>query len=350
VIRRRLGTRIPAVLVAVVFAVVEAVVGSRDPAASLSAFFFAPLSDPWRFAALLESMAPLLVAGLGAGVAFRAGIFNLGGEGQAAAGFLVGSLFLSKVGGLTALLALPAAFLVAATAGALIAGLSGFAERRLGASVLLTSFLLSQAVLVAVDWAVAGPFRDHASNLLGMASLPAAYVLPRLPGPMPVGMGPLLALLVTLAMIRLLRGSGPGFELELFGRSREFARAQGLDPNLDLWPLALSGALSGFAGLLVTVGDSGQAVQGMTAGLGWNGLAVSLVAGTDPILSVPAAFLFAWLSEGSKAASILSDLSPATASVIVALVMLLVTARSSGGRSKLGDAKTLPPARDADGA
>ncbi|HUX41223.1 MAG TPA: hypothetical protein VMV83_08685 [Rectinemataceae bacterium] len=327
VVKRDLGTRIPAVLAALGFAVVEALIGSRDPAGALSAFFLAPVSDPWRLASLLGAMGPLLVAGLGAAVAFRAGIFNLGGEGQAAIGFFAGSLFLSRVEGLSPFLALPSAFLIASLAGALLAFASAIAERRLGASVLLSSFLLSQAVIIVIDWAVAGPFRDPASNLLGMRPLPAAYLLPKLAGTFPLSSGIIVALALALAMIWLLRLSRPGFELGLFGLSREFALAQGLDPSLDLWPLCLSGALSGFAGLLATAGASGQAVQGMTAGLGWNGLAVSLVAGTDPILAIPSSLLFAWLAEGAKAASILSDLSPATASIIIALIMLLVTAK-----------------------
>ena len=348
-IKRGLQTRIPAVAAALGFAVAEALLGSRDPVGALAAFFVAPVSDPWRLASLFAAMGPLLVAGLGAAVAFRAGIFNLGGEGQAAIGFFAGSLFLSRIEGLPPLLALPAAFAIAAIAGALLAGISAIAERKLGASVLLSSFLLSQAVIIIIDWAVAGPFRDPASNLLGMKSLPAAYLLPKLGGGFPLSAGILVALALAIAMIWLLRLSRPGFELGLFGLSREFARAQGLDPSLDLWPLCLSGALSGIAGLLATAGASGQAVQGMTAGLGWNGLAVSLVAGTDPILAIPSSLLFAWLAEGAKAASILSDLSPATASVMIALIMLLVTAKggefpgkrlramlSAGGKGKGG--------------
>lgn len=328
---RRLSTRLPAVLGALSFALLEALLSSRDPLGALAAFFLAPLSDPWRLGALLGAAAPLLVAGLGAGLAFRAGIFNLGGEGQAALGFFVGALFLDRAGGLPPLLALLLAFALAGLAGGFIAGLSAFAERRLGASVLLTSFLLSQAILVGVDWSVAGPFRDPASNLLGMAPLPAAYLLPRpFPG-LNLGLGPFLALVLALAMILLLKATRPGFELQLFGRSRAFARAQGLDPNLDLWPLVLSGALSGLAGLLAVAGGSGQAIQGATAGLGWNGLALALVAGTDPLLAIPSALFFAWLTEGAKTASILSDLSPATAAVIIALIVLFVTARGGEG-------------------
>lgn len=335
---RGLSARLPAVLAALCFAVVEALAGSRDPGDALWSFFIAPLSDPWRLSALLGTMAPLLVAGLGAGVAFRAGIFNLGGEGQTALGFLAGALLLENLHGVPAGLALLAGFAVAGLSGAAMAALSGLAERRLGASVLLSSFLLSQAVLVMVDWAVAGPFRDPASNLLGMAPLPGPLLLPRPFGALGPGLAIFLALAVGAAMSWLLKASRPGFELELFGRSREFAGAQGFGGWLDVWPLALSGALSGIAGLLVLTGGTGQPIQGLTAGLGWNGLAVALVAGTDPLLSLPSAFLFAWLSEGAKAASILSDLSPATASVITALIVLLVTAKIEGrGRRALGE-------------
>jgi len=318
---------LPALLLALGFAVLEALLASKAPFGSLFAFFVAPFASPWSLAALLNAAGPLLLAALGASLAFRAGIFNLGGEGQAALGLLAGALVLARA----AQLPPPAAWLLAALAAfllpALLALLSGLAERRLGASVLLTSFLLSQATLVIVDWALAGPLRDPSSNFLGMAALAPSLLLPRLLPGLPLTLGPVLALCLALFFAYILRGSRAGYELRLFGLSRRFARAQGLDPTLDLWPLALSGGLSGLAGRLLLHAGSGQAIQGLSGGLGWNGLSIALVAGTDPLLALPASLLFAFLDSGSRSASLLSDLSPETAALMKALILLLVTAR-----------------------
>jgi simple sugar transport system permease protein len=326
------------ILVALSFALLEALLASRAPGSALAAFFGGPFASPWALSTLIDSSAPLLVSALAAGLAFRAGIFNLGGEGQAALGLLAGSLVLSHSAPLPPFLAIPLALVVAALAGGALALLSGLAERRFGASVLLTTFLFSQATLVVVDWLLAGPLRDPGSNLLGMPALPQDLLFPRLIKGLPLSLAPVLALLIALVLILGIKATRSGFELGLFGLSRRFAHTQGFDENLDLWPLALSGALSGVAGLFVVLGSSGQAVQGMSAGLGWNGLAISLVAGTDPLIALPASLFFAFLDAGARSAAILSDLSPETAAVMKALVLLLVTARftlgKSGGRAR----------------
>ena len=321
------ATRLPPIAAALGFAVIEALLASAEPGKALASFLLGPFANLWSFLTLLNSAAPLLIAAIAASVAFRAGIFNLGGEGQAAVGLLAGSLTLAGLAALPAPLAIPLALAMAAMAGGILALVSGLAERRFGASVLLTTFLFSQAALVVVDYLLGGPLRDPASNLLGMRPLPASHLFPRLIGGLPLSLAPLAALAVSILIIMLIKATRSGFELGLFGHSRRFALTQGLDPRLDLWPLLLSGSLYGVAGCFVILGSSGQAVQGMSAGLGWNGLAVSLVAATDPLLAIPATLFFAFLDARARSASILSDLSPETAAIMKALVLLFVTAR-----------------------
>ncbi len=332
------AARFPPIVVALGFAVIEALLASAEPGKALASFFLGPFANLWSFMTLVNSAAPLLIAAIAASVAFRAGIFNLGGEGQAAVGLLAGSLTLAGLSGLPAPLAIPLALSVSAIAGGLLALVSALAERRFGASVLLTTFLFSQAALVVVDYLLGGPLRDPASNLLGMRPLPASHLFPRLVEGLPFSLAPLVALAVAILIIMLIKATRSGFELGLFGHSRRFALTQGLDPKLDLWPLLLSGCLYGVAGCFVILGSSGQAVQGMSAGLGWNGLAVSLVAATDPLFAIPATLFFAFLDAGARSASILSDLSPETAAIMKALVLLFVTARvevdSPSGRRK----------------
>lgn len=344
---------LPALAAALGFAALYALLASAEPGRALSAFFLGPFSSPYAYLALLAAATPLLLSAFGAAVAFRAGLFNLGGEGQVAVGGLAAALVLAFAangaaggggagaawaagGGFHPLAALGLAFLAAACAGAFLAGLSALAERATGAEVLLTSFLLSQTALVVVDWAVAGPLRDPSSNLLAMPPIAAAFRLPRLAPPAPLDAGLFLVLALALCMTWLLKWTKAGYELALRGRSPDFARAQGLDANLDLWPLLLSGALHGLAGALLVAGSAGRAVKGMSGGLGWNGISVALVAATEPLALAPAALFFAWLDAGALRASILADLSPDASAVMKALVLLLVTARPALGLGRRG--------------
>ncbi len=320
---------LPALAAAICLAAFYALVASSVPGLALRAFFLGPLSSRYAFFSLLGEASPLLLAALGASLAFKAGVFNLGGEGQAALGGLVAALVLGAAAsrGLWPPFAIAIALVAAAISSALLACLSAAAERFAGAETLLTSFLFSQAVLLAVDWAVAGPLRDPGSNLLAMPPIPKHYLLPRLAPPSPLDGGALIALGLALAFAFLLGRTRIGYELRLYGANPLFARVQGLSPALAWWPLATSGALHGLAGALLVMGSSGRAVKGLSGGVAWNGIAVALVAGTEPLFTLPASLFFAWLDLGARASALFADLSPDASAIMKAAVLFLVTAR-----------------------
>jgi simple sugar transport system permease protein len=327
-------SRVLALGAAILIAIIYAFVASSDPREAMKAFFLSPFSSDYTFFSMLEYSGPLLICALGACVAFRAGAFNLGGEGQVSVGTLAAALAagISSRLGLDPGLGIAFSILTAAAAGAFLAYLSAIAELKTGAQVMLTSFLVSQTALIVVDWAVGGPLREEGSNLLGMAPIDSVYRLPLLAPPSPLSLGFPLALALAALTILFTKGSRQGMEIRLLGKNPSFAWAVGISPKLGAAAMVLSGAMGGMAGSLLVLGQAGRAVKGMTGGVGWNGLAVALISGTDGLGAVPAALFFAWLDSGSKQASILSDLSPDASSVLVAIALFLITARRRGRR------------------
>jgi riboflavin transport system permease protein len=350
---RRLGgralPRIVALGAALLFALLYALLASSNPREALSAFFLGPFSSRYSFNFLLESTAPLLACALGACIAFRAGAFNLGGEGQASVGTLAAALAAGALGGIPQLpsaLGIAAAMLAAALAGSCLALLSAIAERRAGAQVMLTSFLFAQAAIIAVDWAIGGPLRDQGSNLLAMPAVGLGLRLPLLSPPSPLSAAFPLAVLLAVCTIFFTKGTRTGSEIRLLGKNPVFARAVGLSPRLGAWAMVLSGALAGIAGSFLVLGQAGRALKGMTGGVGWNGLAVALIAGSDGLGALPSALFFSWLDAGSRQASILSDLSPDASSVLTAVALFLITSRLVGPESgllpKFGNSRARP--------
>jgi riboflavin transport system permease protein len=321
--------RLIALAAALVFAALYALVASSDPISALSAFFVSPFASTYAFFSLLESAAPLLSCALGASIAFRAGQFNLGGEGQAALGTLAAALAASvfqPTSGLPPMLSITMILIAAAIAGALLALLSAIAERKTGAHVMLTSFLLAQAAIIVVDWAIAGPLKDPSSNLLGMAVVSDKLRLPLLAPPSPLSAAFPISVLLAAAMLVFTKFTRPGLEMRMLGKNPAFARAIGLPPKIGDLSMAASGALAGIAGAFLVLGQTGRAVKGMTGGVGWNGLAVALVAGSDSLGTLPAALFFAWLDSGSRQASMLADLSPDAGAVMRGIALFLITA------------------------
>jgi simple sugar transport system permease protein len=333
----RSRSRLAALGVAVVVAVLYALVASADPRQALGAFFLGPFSNTYSFFSMLESSAPLLACALGACIAFRAGAFNLGGEGQASVGTLAAALAVAAMDrspGLPPALVIVAAVAAAAAAGAGLALLSAIAERRTGAEVMLTSFLLAQAAVIVVDWAIGGPLKDPGANLLAMAAVPDRYRLPRIAPPSPLSLAFPLAVGLALCVVAFTRATRTGAELRLLGKNPVFARASGLSPALGAWAMAASGALAGIGGSFLVLGQAGRAVKSMTGGIGWNGLAAALISGSDGLGALPAALFFSWLDSGSRQAAMVADLSPDASSVLKAVALFLITAKMAGAGSE----------------
>jgi ABC-type uncharacterized transport system, permease component len=301
--------------------------------AALRAFFVSPFSNSYAFFSLLESSSSLLCCALGACVAFRAGSFNLGGEGQASVGALCAALAASAQGSSLALprqLGMTMVLVSGSLAGATLAWFSAVADRRSGAPIMLTSFLFGQAAIIIVNWALGGPLKEPGSNLLGMAAVPDSLHFSRLAPPSPLSAAFPLALCLALAFILFTRKTRPGIVQRLYGKNRDFARAVGFSPRIADASMIASGALAGLGGALLVLGQAGRAVRDMTGGVGWNGLAVALIAGTDGLGAVPVALFFAWLDSGARQASILADLSPDSSAVMKGVALFLITASLLG--------------------
>jgi simple sugar transport system permease protein len=202
---------------------------------------------------------------------------------------------------------------------------------------MLTSFLLAQVAIIAVDWAVGGPLKDPGSNLLAMAPIPPPLHLPRLAAPSPLSLAFPIAVASALATAFFMKGTRRGNELRLLGLNPRFAMAVGLSPRLGALAMTTSGALAGIGGSFLVLGQAGRAVKDMTGGIGWNGLAAALIAGSDGLAALPASLFLAWLDAGSRQAAMMADLSPDASSVLEAAALFLITAKTMG--MKFGRAK-----------
>jgi len=291
-----------AFLVALGAGILVLLVLSPSPLGTLSAFFTGPFSSGLALGNGINEALLLTLTGLGAALAFGSGAFNLGGEGQIALGgltVLALSLVLPPVWGLFGALLL----LVAATAvsGAL-SGLSGLLRSRFHADEMITTFLLSAAVLPLVDALMTAPgFSDASSQMIQSRAIPSAFWLPGLLAPSSLNIGVFLALPLVAVFGVLVNRTVWGYRLRLVGRNREFARYAGVSVRLYRWlPLVLSGGLQGLAGALAVLGTQHAVVQGFSSGWGWNGVAVALIARTNPWFVLPAAVLLAFLDQASR--------------------------------------------------
>lgn len=316
-----------AISVAVAVTMLLLVLGSSRPGEALRAFFVTPLVNRYYVGNLLNSMSGLLVAGLGIVLSFRAGMYNLGGEGQIYVSALAGTVVGLACAGLPGAFGIPVVLVVAAGAGALLAGLSGALRHYFRAPEIITSFLLSAAVIPVVDYLATGPLKDPDRNLLATRTLPESFWLPALLVPSDLNVSLFAAILLALAVHLVMSRTVVGYELRLFGLNPQFARYTGINAaRHTVGAMSVSGALHGLAGGLIVLGTHHATISGFSGGLGWNAIAVALIARLNPLAAILSALVFSYLEAGAKASTLHTNFTFELGTIIQAVIFLLVTA------------------------
>jgi simple sugar transport system permease protein len=332
---------------AILLTVLLIILNAPAPLATLRAFFLGPWGSPWFLGNTLDSIALLLTASLGAALAFRGGCFNMGGEGQIYIGGLAAAatLLSGPDAPVPGWLMLCLAAFAAAAAGGAMGAVSGILKKRLGANELITSFLLSAALSPAGDYLISGPLRDPLGNLLATARFAGPRRLFRLLPPSNLSLSLVFALALTAAASLFIAKTARGYRFNLAGADPAFARYGGIRVERGWVPaLTASGALGGLAGFFAVAGTYGLCHLRFSGGLGWNAVAVALIARNHPSALIPAALVFGWLKAGSDSALLATGLSFETSAFIQAAALLLATARFTGPRAKRP--RTNPERRD----
>jgi simple sugar transport system permease protein len=298
---------------------------SKNPGKTLGLFFLGPLQNLYYFGNMLNGAIPLIFGGLGVSIALQSGSLNLGGEGQIYGGALITTLValaLAPLGTPGAALALVAGALFSGC----VAGFSGFLKARWDTGELITTFLVSQVIILITNHAVTGPFLDPETNLQSTRKIAEAFRLPHILPPSNLSAALFFALgAVPLVHLFLHRTRG-GYEIRVTGSNRRFAQYGGINTGrVMVLAMFLSGALYGLAGGMAIYGTYHGVIKEFSSGMGWNAFAVALIARSKPRLVIPGAIFFAWIGAGLRLAMQFSDLNFEIASLVQSVVFFLVS-------------------------
>jgi simple sugar transport system permease protein len=302
---------------------------------ALMALLSGSLGSAAGWAATLRETAPLLVTGLAVALAFRAGVWNIGAEGQLLAGALCATAVATRLfDGAPALLLLPAVVLAGAFGGALFGALAGLLRAARGVSEVISTILLNFVASSLVALAIHGPLQEAARAYPKSDPFPAAALLPSIGR---VHAGLLAALLLALLLHALLFRTPFGFRLRAVGLAPTAARFAGISPErIALSTLALSGALAGFAGAVEVAGVTGQLYEGLSAGTGYTAIAVALLARLHPLWVIPSALFFGALEAGAAAMQREAGVPAVVTQVVQGGVILLAAGVSIRRRAGAG--------------
>ena len=274
----------------------------------------------------LTNATPLIAGGLAVGLAFRAGLFNIGGQGQ----IIMGAVFAGFVGfhwHLPVVLHLIVAIVAGILGGALWGGLSGFLKAKTGAHEVITTIMLNYVAvnllgyLLSVKGFQAPPYGQAISNPVDHnATLPLL-----LGGTLRVHLGLILSLAAAAFVWWLLKYGRIGFRLRAVGANPVAARTAGMHvENSYLVVMLLSGALCGLAGVSQVLGTNPQLTGDIDAGIGFDAITVALLGRANPVGTVFAGLLFGALRAGGP---MMQQYAPIElVQVIQSLIVLFIAA------------------------
>jgi simple sugar transport system permease protein len=322
---------LPRVLLAVVLSLAAAALlitlSGHNPLAAFAAMAEGAAGSAHQLGVALNKSTPYLLAGSGVALCFRAGVINIGAEGQIAAGGM-GAAATALAWPIAA--PLPAILLAlagGAAAGAAWAALA--AAIHLGRQVheVLVTLLLNFVAVLLVQQALAGPLGEEGAGFLQSPRMPAAVWLPRaIPG-LDAHPGCFAAILLAAGLSFLLWRTRFGFAVRVAGASRPAAAYAGFSVARITWGVMLiSGALSGLAGGIEVLGVQRRLIEGFSLGFGFKAVTVALLAALEPLAVVPAALFVGLLEAGSLSMQRQVGVPSSLVAVIEGFTMLFVLA------------------------
>ena len=315
-----------AILISFVIGAIIILATGNNPATAFGALLQGALGDPAAVGLTLLNATPLIFTGLAVAVAFRAGLFNIGGEGQLYIGAITAAALgvsLGSLGPLGTVLVLLGCILT----GFLWGAIPGFLKAYFGAHEVITTIMLNFVAINLATYLALKPLRSG-GIVPGTAAIDPAARIPFIGlGLGRANYGFFLALLAAAVVYLLLWRTKRGFEIRAVGLSPGAASYAGMRIGLNtVLALAIGGSLAALGGGEEVLGVYGKMTIPFVTGLGFTGIGVALLGRTHPVGVVLGALLFGGLLAGAQEMQFTTEVPLDLAEVLLAVILLLVTA------------------------
>lgn len=327
---RDVGGGLLAIAAALAVVAVMIAAAGLDPLAAYKALLAGSVGSVNGVSETLVRATPLILIGLGIAVAFRGGMWNIGGEGQ----FYLGALGAALVGiylppmpaALHVLLALLSGFVL----GGLWAAIPGYLRVKRGANEIVVTIMMNYLAAFLISFLVAGPMKDNTRLIPVPQTVPIAdsAVLPRLIPQTRAHAGFIVAVVAAAVVWFVLERTALGFSIKATGENPDAASYGGINIAMTgTLAMILSGGLAGIAGMSEVAGVHRYLLEGISPGYGYLAIAVALFGGLNPPGVVLSALFFGALMVGADAMQRAVGVPVATIYLLQGLVVIFVLAR-----------------------
>ncbi|MGI6250657.1 MAG: ABC transporter permease [Anaerolineaceae bacterium] len=320
--------RVPflAIVLALLVGAVILLVSGANPIHAYSALFRGAFGNAKYFQRTLEKATPYIFAGLSVTFAFKAGLFNIGAQGQLLLGAIVAGYLGFAIKGLPAYLHIPLALIGGGIAGALYGMIPGLLRAYSGAHEVITTIMLNYIAINLTDYLSDGPWKDTAQGNI-IARTPLIEQSARIPfvGPIPVGF--IIAVIIAVLIWYILEKTNFGFETNSVGLNMHASRYAGMRTRILLaLALIVAGLLAGFGGAVETMGVVGRYQPGFNTGLGFDGISVALLGRSNPLGVILSSLLLGAMKGGANVMQFDAKVPHEIIDVIQGMMLFFVTA------------------------
>ena len=342
--RNRFIYTILAIVLGIIIGSIILLISGTNPVEAYKVIFLGAFGKPKYISWTIVKAVPLILTGLSVAFAFNTGLFNIGAEGQ----YIVGSIGALVVG---LLLDLPpvihglVALLVGALCGYLWGAIVGILKAKFQVNEVISSimmnwiafylsnYLLSFPILRSIESDNSYPIKQSASIKIagawkmsesGRAYLAQHKFLKDILNP-PLNFGIIIAIIAALIVWYILKKTTLGYELRAVGFNEKAAEYGGIDINKSIVKsMGIAGILAGLAGAITVLGVSGDiGIMAAQEGYGFDGMAVALIAGNNPLGTIPAALLYAGLTYGGGKLTTIGTYSEVV-NIIIGIMILFI--------------------------
>jgi ABC-type uncharacterized transport system permease subunit len=298
-----------------------------SPIEAYQALFTGSFGTTYDFANSLNRAAPLILVGLGVAVAFRGGVFNIGGEGQIMMGGIATSAVAIYITGLPTYVHIPLALLAGFIGGAIWGLIPGYFYAKHGTNLIITTIMLNDVALGILNTLVKGPMQEPPGYYPQSPQIQPSTILPLIWPGTRLHAGLIIALIAAVVLYIILFRTPFGYEIRTVGENVVAAKHAGINVfRNQIMLMFLSGGLGGLAGAIEILGAQYRLRPEFLPNYGYEALAVAILAQKNPLGVIISGLLFGALKAGAGSMQRATNLPSSLVAILGGVIILFVIA------------------------
>ncbi len=287
-------------------------------------------ASPFRFANMISRMLTIVLVSLAAAIPFKAGVWNIGGDGQLAMGGFFSAMVGVYVTSLPPVLHIGLAVLAGMAGGALWAAIPAYVRLKFKANEIVTTIMMNYLAALVTGYLVNYPFRAPGSANAETSLVQESAILSQMVPLSNLSTGLYIVIATFILICFLDWKTSWGYEWRVLGSNDEFARYGGVKDNrMRFLSMLIGGALAGLAGTILVLGSYHKFILNLGGGIGFTGVLIAIIAANSPILILIVSAIFAILSNSTVGLEARLGIATEFSSILQSVIILLVITRSN---------------------